>query len=303
MDAVAFENVASAIGEQFPDVQSAVVALRGRLVFQYHRDGNPEVLRSVQSVAKSAVSALVGIAIEQGRIASLDERVTALVPEWDALNPDPRAKEITLRHLLTMTAGFQVNDPTGTAPPGRAEDAWARPMASAPGRSFAYDNAAQAIVLEVLQRTVGTGFADYAREQLVKPLGMKEPSYQHGLSLRTEDMARLGQLFLQNGVWEGRQLLPSSFVVDATAAQNAGGPPVGLSYGYGWWVVPSKAQRQTFLASGYSGQFIWVFPGLELVVAVTSSVSPAVQGRGQALQLMRTRIYNAAQTRSTAGDR
>ena len=116
-------------------------------------------------------------------------------------------------------------------------------------------------------------------------------------------MAKLGQLFLQNGVWEGRQLLPSSFVSDATAAQNAGGLPVGLSYVYGWWVVPSKAQRQTFLASGYSGQFIWVFPGLELVVAVTSTVSPAVQGRGQALQLMRTRIYDAAQRRSTAGDR
>ncbi|WP_162585882.1 serine hydrolase domain-containing protein [Variovorax sp. RA8] len=303
LDAAAFQGVASAIGEEFPDVQSAAVALRGRLVFQYHRDGNPEVLRNVQSVAKSAVSALVGIAIKQGRIATLDERVTALVPEWDALNPDPRARDITLRHLLTMTAGFQVNDPTGTASPGRAGDAWARPMASAPGQSFAYDNAAQALVLEVLQKTVGTGFADYAHEQLVKPLGMKEPSYQRGLSLRTEDMAKLGQLFLQNGVWEGRQLLPSSFAADATAAQNAGGAPVGLSYGYGWWVVPSKAQRQTFLASGYSGQFIWVFPGLELVVAATSTVSPAVQGRGQALQLMRTRIYDAAQARSTASDR
>ncbi|VTU26615.1 Beta-lactamase [Variovorax sp. PBS-H4] len=303
MDAAAFDSVALAIGEQFADVQSAAVALHGRLVFQYYRDGDPEELRDVQSVAKSALFALVGIAIGQGRIASLDERVTALMPEWDALNPDPRAKDITLRHLLTMTAGFQVNDPTGTALAGRAVDAWARPMASAPGQSFAYDNALQPIVFEILHRATGTGLVDYAREQLVKPLGMKEPLYQRGLGLRTEDMAKLGQLFLQEGVWDGRQLLPASFVSEATAAQNAGGPPVGLSYGYGWWVVPSKAQRQTFLASGYSGQFIWVFPRTELVVAVTSTVSPAAQGRGQALQLMRNVIFNAAQQRLAAGDR
>jgi CubicO group peptidase (beta-lactamase class C family) len=303
LDATAFEGIEQAISESFPDVQSVFVALRGRVAFQYYRDGNSESLRDVQSVAKSALSALVGIALRQGRIKSLDQPVVELMPELLPLNADPRSRDITLRHFLTMTTGFQVNDPTGTAPGGRAKDGWARPMASPPGQTFAYDNAGVVILAEVLKTVVGMPVADFARQQLIVPLGMAEPSYQRGLSMRTEDMAKLGQLFLQNGRWGNSQLLGPSFVAEATTARNAGGPPVLLPYGFMWWVVPSKAQRQTFMASGYSGQFVWVYPGLEMVVATTSTVSIEAQRRGEALRLMRTKLYAAAQKRIAAGDR
>ncbi|SFN34363.1 serine hydrolase [Variovorax sp. OV329] len=299
LDALAFQGIEQAIGEDFPDVQSVVVALRGRLVFQYYRDGNPESLRQVQSVAKSALSTLVGIAMQRGHIKSLDQPVVELLPQLLPLNTDPRSRDITLRHLLTMTAGFPVDDPTGTAPALAVQAGWARPISSSPGTVFAYDNTAVNTVAEILRKTTGMPVPDFARQQLVTPLGMAEPSYQRGLSMRTLDMAKLGQLALQDGRWGEMQLLSPSFVADATTARNAGGKPVALPYGLMWWVVPSKAPRPTFLASGFSGQFVWVYPGMQMVVATTSTVSMGAQERGQALQLMRTRLYAAAQKRET----
>jgi CubicO group peptidase (beta-lactamase class C family) len=297
LDAAAFAGVDEAITEQLTDVQSAVVVLRGRVVYEFYRDGSPARLRDVQSVAKSALSSLVGVAIGQGRIASLDVPVVALVPDWAPLNPDPRAAAITVRHLLTMTAGFEVNDAAGTAAPGQPRDAWARPMRSAPGEAFAYDNALIPMLAAVLEKATGMPLADYARQQLAGPLAFDEPSYQGGLRLRTADMAKLGQLFLQQGTWGGRQIVPESYAMAATQPQNAGGRPVGMPYGYMWWVVPSNAPRKTFMASGFGGQFIWVHPPLDLVIAITSTVSPDSNRRGQALQLIRGRLFAAAQRR------
>jgi len=299
LDAAAFNGINPAIAESLADVQSVAVVQKGRLVHEYYRDGAPDKLRDVQSVAKSALTSLVGIAIEQGRIASLDQPVVALVPEWAPLNSDSQAAAITVRHLLTMTAGFEVDDPTGTGSAGRPAEAWARPLRSAPGQKFAYDNAIIPMVIAVLERATAMPLADYARKELVAPLGLHEPSYQRGLQLRTVDMAKLGLLYLQNGAWHGRQLIPQAYAIAATQPQNNGGPPVSMPYGYMWWIVPSNAPRQTFMASGYAGQLIWVYPPLDLVVAITSTVSQESQRRGQAIQLLRGRLFNAAQQRAT----
>lgn len=301
LDAAAFGSLPSVITEQFADVQSVVVAQKGRVAFEFHRDGAPDQLRPVHSVAKSALAALVGIAIAQGRIASLDQPVVQLVPEWAPLNGDPRAAGITLRHLLMMSAGFEVNDPAGTAPALRPTDGWARPLRSPPGEKFAYDNSIVPMLTAVLEKATGQPLADFARRELVAPLGMHEPSYERGLGMRTADMARLGQLLLQDGRWGGRQVIPEAFARDATRAQNKGGPPVSMPYGYLWWVVPSQAARPTFMASGYGGQVIWVYPPLDLVVAITSAASPDSQRRGQAVQLLRGRLFNAARQRASIG--
>lgn len=299
LDAIAFEGFDEGIGDRLPDIQSVVVVLRGRTAYQFHRDGNPEALRDLQSVAKSALAALVGIALREGHLASLERPVVELVPEWAALNVDPRTKTITLQHLLAMTAGFTVNDAGGTAAPLAPAQAWARPLRSQPGHSFAYDNSIVNLVTAVLEKATGRPVGDYARERLVKPLGMAEPSYQRGLSLRTADMAKLGHLFLQDGAWNGDALLPPGFAAQATRAHSGGGPPVGLPYGLFWW-VPSES---TYFASGYAGQFIWVHAPLGLVVAITSSVSAGSQQRGQAMQLIRGRLFQAAQRRVALGGR
>ncbi len=299
MDATAFVEFDRRIAERLEDIQSVVVVLQGRVAYEYHRDGNPEALRATQSVSKTALVALVGTALHQGQITSLDLPVVDLLPELRSINADPRAQEITLRHLLTMTAGFAVNDAAGTAPALASAQAWARPLRDPPGEFFAYDNSIVNIVAAVLEKATGQPLAEYAREQLVQPLGMIEPSYQRGLQLRTVDMAKLGHLFLQDGAWNGRSLLPPGFAVQTTHAITGGGPPVRLPYGISWW-VPS---RSTYFASGYAGQFIWVHTPLQAVVAVTSTISKESHQRGQAMQLIRGRLFQALHKRAAAGER
>lgn len=293
LDAAAFDGFDQGIGERLTDIQSVVVVLQGRTVYQYHRDGSPEALRDTRSVAKSALVALVGGALLQGHIAALHVPVVELVPQWRPLNADPRAQAITLQHLLAMTAGFEVNDPEGTAAALPPEQAWARALRTEPGRSFAYDNSVVNLVTAVLEKVTGRPLADYARERLVGPLELREPLYQRGLHLRTVDMAKLGQLFLQDGVWNGAAVLPPGFAATATRPHSDGGLPVRLPYGLFWW-VPSG---DTYFASGYAGQFIWVHAPMGLVVAATSTVSQDSQQRGQALRLIRGRIFQAVQQR------
>jgi CubicO group peptidase (beta-lactamase class C family) len=299
-DAVAFQGMDDAIRDQSPDVQSVVVTLRGRVVYSFYRDGLPDQPRDVQSVAKSALSVLVGMALQQGKIESLDQPIVALMPEWAGLNSDVRTSTITLRHVLTMRAGFAVDDPTGTAAAGTPRDAWARPLRHAPGEAFAYDNALIPMVGVVLEKAFGMPLAELVRVNLVTPLGMQAPVLQRGVHMRTLDMAKLGHLMLDKGAWGGRQLLPEAYALAATQPQSPGGAPAMMPYGYMWWITPQPAPRRTFLASGYGGQTILVNPALELVLAVTATASEASQRRGQSVQLVRTKLFNAAQQRAGA---
>ena len=135
LDLAAFERIGQGMSaSEWGDVQSLVVVLRGRTVYEYYRDGDRDALRNTQSVTKSALALLVGTALKRGQLASLDQPVVDLVPEWKPLNPDPRAASITLRHLLGMTTGFEVNDSGGTAAPARPAAAWARPIGAAVSR-------------------------------------------------------------------------------------------------------------------------------------------------------------------------
>lgn len=297
LDEQVFAEVDRVLADRLGDIQSVAIAVQGRVAHEFYRDGKPDLLRDVQSVDKSTVAVLVGMAIQQGRIANLDVPVAQLMPEWLAMQPDPRAASITLRHLLTMTTGFDIDRRNGyyRQQPG---EAWARPLTAAPGERFAYDNATVALLSAVLAKATGQRVEDYAREQLVRPLGMAEPGYERGLSMRTVDMARLGQLMLDGGLWNGKRLLPADFVVAATQPQHRGGPPVGLPFGYLWWATPADgASRNTFMASGYGGQLVWVYPPLSLVVAVTSTVSPDSQRHGHAVQLVRGALVPAVERR------
>ena len=294
LDAVAFEGFDNDIAKASGDVQSVVVILRGRKVYEYYRDGNPDALRDTQSITKSALALLVGTALRRGQLASLEQPVVDLMPEWRAVNPDPRSHAITLRHLLAMTTGFEVDDSTGTAVPLAPAAAWGRPIRAEPGQRFAYDNSGPPMVQAILERITGRGIADLARDQLVTPLALREPKYVHGGAwMRTVDMARLGYLVLRDGRWADQQVLPPGFVAEMVKPQSAGGPPVGVPYGLFWWA----ASGSTYFASGYAGQVIWVHPPLDLVIAVSSAVSPQSQQRGQGMRLTRGRIFQAAQKR------
>ena len=298
LDKAAFAEVERALqSEAFGDVQSVVVLQRGQLAYEFYRDGEAAQPRVVASVTKSVLSTLVGIAIGQGRIAGLDQPVLELMPEWAGLNADARTGAITMRHLLTMSAGFRLS---GTGLALNAREAWARPLRAAPGQVFGYDNAMVPVLSAILEKAAGGPLVDDARRALAAPLGIEHVEVRRGLRLRTLDMARLGQLYLQQGRWNGRQLVPQDYVKAATHAQNAGGPPLSMPYGLMWWVTSAAADRQTFMAAGFGGQFIWVHEPLGLVVAVNSTVSLASNERGQAMRLIRQQIFAAAQKRAVA---
>lgn len=291
----AYAGLGQRIDQQLTDVRSVVVVQRGKRVFEYYRgELTPASLQSVESVTKSVLSLLVGMAVAQGRL-DLDRPLVELMPELADVNTDLRARTLTVRHLLTMTAGFESSERRFFDPKALGAYAMSRKFAANPGQVFRYDNPGANLLAAVLGQAVGAEPAAYAQRQLFEPLGIDPTEWEadfqghslgfRGLKLRTRDMATLGQLVLQRGVWQGRQLVPAAYVAAAIDRQSRGGPPVGWAYGHLWWVPVGTDRPTTYMASGFGGQLIWVHEPLELVVAVTSEVSAASTARAHAVAL------------------
>lgn len=308
MDARALGAIRQELPMSFPDVRSVVIVRNGVLVFDYRRAGlDPNGLDEMQSVTKSVLSALFGLALKDGALQTLNVPFVKYLPARAGAPDDPRAKDITVRQLLTLTAGFRSQSRTdraflklGLKTP--LQSAMDRSVESAPGTAFSYDNDTCYITSAVLTTATGRNAADYARERLFGPLGITQFSWptdawnvssgHSGLMLKAKDMARLGQLFLQNGVWNGQRLLPEAYVLESTSEQSPGRPHE--RYGYMWWVAPNVPGRAPFTARGTGGQHIHVDPALKLVVVTTADPSAESDARRQAPKLIYERILPAA---------
>jgi CubicO group peptidase (beta-lactamase class C family) len=247
------------------------------------------------SVAKSFASALIGIAIGEGRIGSLDDPITRYLPE---LSGRPGLDRIRIRHLLTMTSGLRYNG-TGAGGSPFGDDARTyydpdlRALALgvqaevAPGGRWQYNNFHPLLLGLILERATGRTVSDYLSEKLWRPLGMEAPGswsldsrhdgfekMESGLNGRAIDFAKLGRLYLLHGAWEGRQLVPAAWV-DGSIRHDpeVAGPatsPAGeewarsLDYGYMWWIDTRAPGR--FFAMGNLGQYIYVAPDREAVL-------------------------------------
>jgi CubicO group peptidase (beta-lactamase class C family) len=300
-----FAGLEQKIAADATDVESVVVTRDQRVLFDYAKAGaHADTLRDVQSVTKSVLSITVGVALGRGVLRSIDESVSGLVTRAGTISERAAATKLTLAHLLSMTAGFA---PTGRVTRRQSDDPLfllERERAAEPGTTFHYDNHATNLLSCALGSAVGMPVSAFARSSLFEPLGIQAFEWNtgpnghaygaSGLKLRTRDMARLGQLMLDRGSWQGNQLVPASFVGEALKPHSAGGAPVGLPYGYGWWMTPSQQEARTFFASGFGGQFIWVHVPLGLVIAITSEVSGQSNARGQALALIRNELFAAA---------
>jgi CubicO group peptidase (beta-lactamase class C family) len=287
MDAEPLAELSKTIRENYRSIR-AMVVLRGDLpLFEYYRHGtSPNDLLPVRSVTKSVMSILVGIALGQAAFNSLDQRLGDLLPE--ALEPgvDPRVREITIRHLLTMSSGFNPAS-IGALPPSARLWAWSlhRPMLDAPGRQFNYDNQASHLLSIVLTRAIKQDPRRFARQHLFGPLGIENYAWllddegnlqgSSGLSLTARDMAKIGRLCLQGGRWNGIQLVPETYVTKATQVHNRGGPPVRADYGYLWWITKPPAETAAYFAAGKDGQLIYVVPAHNLVAVIAGDASGA----------------------------
>ncbi len=293
--------------QDWRDVQSALVLHRGRPVFDFYRAPvTADTLHDVQSVTKSVLALLFGQAMADGHVRGPDELVALRLPALLRLGADARVQRLRFAHLLAMTAGWP---PDETARRDRDDDLrWLarRPFVAEPGARFAYDNGAANLLALALAQAVGEPLADYARRRLFQPLGIERFDWRRGaqghalgaigLSLATPAMARLGELVLAEGQWQGRALVPRGHMQELARRHSAGGPPLATAYGYLWWLGAGS-----IMASGYGGQWIHVEPALQLVVAVTSRRTPESAARGQARSLIGREIVPAVRRLQRAG--
>lgn len=245
----------------------------------------PEIPHVMWSISKSFTSTAVGIAISEG-LFSLNDRVIDLLSEAAPDSVGPLLERLTVRHLLTMTTGHA----TESLPDAERENDvdWAthvlsQPLEFEPGTHFVYNSGASYLLSAILQRTSGQLLVDYLVPRLFGPLGIESHSWEvspqgintggWGLSLRTEDLAKFGQLYLRGGRLGDVAVVPSEWVAEATSWQVPNGDPATPSdwsqgYGYQFWQCRNGAYR----GDGLGGQFCIVMPKQDAVLVITADL-------------------------------
>jgi len=280
------QMLAQIAGEDYK-IDSVLVVRNGYLVLDtYVYPFHPGDTHNLYSVTKSVVSALIGIAIEHGYIESLDQHVLDFFPDREAKNLGDNKADMALEHLLTMTSGLECRDSYLYNNRGLEEmhntDDWIQyvldlPMEMPPGTKFEYCNGASMLLSAILQKATGMSALEYAQEYLFGPLGIRGVQWDDSpngitmgysrLFMHPQDVAKIGYLYLKNGLWNGEPVVPAQWITVSTQTHVPAGT-LQDGYGYHWWVAPP----QMYLALGYGGQFLFVVPEKDMVVVFTSSL-------------------------------
>jgi len=296
IDATAIARLEERIEEgAFNDIHSCLIVKNGALVYEQYFGGiRRETLHRLYSVTKSVTSALIGIAIDQGYIGSVDQPVISYFAEYMDEDWDPRKNVITLQHLLCMTSGLQYDensyaysDPRNSHTQMTASRDWmawalAQPLVAEPGTRFIYSTANSHLFSGIIHRTSGLYANQFAEEYLFGPLGITDYFWTigdgypatggsfGGLKLRPRDMAKFGYVYLNGGRWKGVQIVPEDWVTESLMPRiQAWG---AACYGYQWWIQHDRVsgdEFEWFSARGYGGQYIALFPSLDMVVVLT----------------------------------
>jgi CubicO group peptidase (beta-lactamase class C family) len=275
-------------------LQGIMVVRNGYNVLEEYPDPefNESSLSDTWSVTKSVISILVGIALDEGYISSLDEAMVSFFPDRTIANLDSQKESITLKHLLTMKSGLQWNayGDNDNAVMCQSSD-WVqyvldRPMSDTPGETWHYNSGATHILSAILYNTTGMTPSAFADIHLFQPLGIDEYEWETdpqgldfggwGLQLTLQDMAKIGFLFLHKGTWDAEQIVSAAWVEDSTKAYSTGVAYYNIfqgDYGYLWWLKPSY---NAYCAFGLHGQFIWVFSDRNVIFVTKSSSMPSI---------------------------
>jgi CubicO group peptidase (beta-lactamase class C family) len=249
------------------------------LVEHYQADRQRSSLCTSFSIAKSVTSALVGIALHEGLLQSLDDPITRYLPDLS----EPHWQAISLRHLVSMSSGLKYNahgffpwddEPRVYYSPNLRQLARQAAPSEPPGLRFRYNNYNLVLLGMILERVTGATVSQYLQEKIWKPLGMEFPAswsldsfqsgmekMESGLNARPIDFAKFGRLYLRGGDWDGRQVVPESWVRESTTV--APGAP-WANYKYLWWIP--RQGRGRYMAVGNLGQFIYVAPDKECLI-------------------------------------
>ena len=234
------------------------------------------------SLSKSFTSTAVGLAVADGKL-NVDDPVLGFFSEEAPAEPSANLKAMRVRDLLTMSTGHhdeEIRDFPYNGDESVVKNFLARPVSHKPGTFFVYNTPASYMLSAIVQKVTGQPVVDYLRPRLFEPLGIADPTWEaskqgvsmggFGLSVRTEDIARFGQLYLQKGQWQGKQLLPAAWVETATSRQMSNGSsPTSdweQGYGYQFW----RSRHGFYRGDGAHGQFCLILPQYDAVVAITS---------------------------------
>lgn len=295
VDPAALDAMSAHLTEHYPHFNSLLVVRGGYLLHEDYRNGaTPDDLHNVKSVTKSVLSALVGIALDTGDLASIHEPIGAFFTGHFASIADRAKRAITLEDLLTMRSGLAWNEWAGTTIQMTASPDWVRfvlerPLAHPPGERFSYSTGDTQLIAAALQQATGMTLLEYADLYLFGPLGITTRRWAADpqgvtvggseLALRAQDLAKLGLLYLSLGGWDGAEIVPADWVRASTepritvVPQDASErPPV--CYGYLWWLRPQQ-RLGSFMAVGHGGQFVYVLPDLDLCVVMTADLKTA----------------------------
>ena len=280
-------GICYSVAEEMPYLRSVLVIRHGNLLVEwYFNDGTRTAAFHIHSASKSFMSALIGIAFREELLQSLDEKLIDFFPEYFNPSLDPRKQNITIKHLLTMTAGFNFSESTDEWIAYSTSDNWVKyaielPLMHGPGEDWHYSTVQTNLLSAILTRAADRSTRDFAEEYLFGPLGISISHWHqdpqgyytggHEMYFVPRDMARLGYLYLNNGSIDGEQIIPSSWVQDSWFTHSEEIYP-GVGYGYQWW-LEQLVGYDAFAALGLGGQFIYCIPELDLVVVTTATGS------------------------------
>ena len=283
MDSASLARLIETVGTYKQD--SLMVIRHGKIVAEaYYAPYVAGISHDLRSVTKSVVGTLTAIQLQKGSLDSVDHPVIDLFSDKEIQNVDDRKKAMTVQSLLDMTSGIEwverLYTPDETLmrmykSPDRTAFVLNQPMVGAPGAKFNYNGGNPYLLSALINRKSGQNAFDFAKKELFEPLGIKSAKWgavdaqgvtdgEAGLFLSPHDMARIGYLYLRNGMWEGKQIIPSSWVERSKEGKIAA--TNGFQYANLWWSLPDKG---AYMARGRHSQLILIIPKLDIVAVMT----------------------------------
>jgi CubicO group peptidase (beta-lactamase class C family) len=265
--------------------ESLMIVRHGKIVAEaYYAPYVAGISHDLRSVTKSVVSTLTAIEVKNGLLDSVDHPVLDLFPDKQISNVDDNKKAMTVQSLLDMTSGIEWQEKAYTPDEtimrmyqasDRTEFVLSQPMSGVPGAKFYYNSGNPYVLSALITKKTGQSAFDFAKKELFEPLGITSARWgrvdaqgvtdgEAGLSLAPHDMARIGYLYLRNGIWDGKQIIPASWVERAKTGNVTA--TFGYHYSNLWWSLPEKG---AYMARGRHSQLILVLPKLDIVAVMT----------------------------------